>query len=105
MMRVAALILVVLVGLAALPSSAQSKLDVRFGIFVADGNGERFVETNRVPNVAGQTYGWIATIEPLPEAVTWTEELRLPRAPLTWGVPRGPANAVSEDRTAARTNG
>lgn len=105
-MRVAALILIVFAGLSAFPLAAQSKLDVRFGIFVADGSGpERFVETKRVPNVEGQTYGWIATIAPLPESVTWTEELRLPRAPLEWGVPRGPGNAVSDDRTAARTNG
>jgi hypothetical protein len=108
-MHVGALIRRIIVGcavVAALPLVAQPKLDVRFGIFVADGNGrEQFVETDRVPNVEGQSYGWIATMEPLPESVTWTEELRLPRAPLQWGVPSGRGNAVSDDRTAARTSG
>ena len=90
----------------ALPLAAQPKLDVRFGILVADGNGqERFVETAEVPNVDGQSYGWIATIEPLRDRVTWTEELRLPKAPLEWDVGGAPSVAVSEDRTAVRTSG
>ena len=90
----------------ALPLAGQTKLDVRFGILVAGNDGQaEFVETAQVPNVAGQTYGWIATIEPLRDPFTWTEELRLPKPPLEWDVVEGPAVAVSDDRTAARTSG
>ncbi len=89
-----------------LPIAAQAKLEVRFGILVAGSDGqEAFVETAQVPNVVGQTYGWIATLEPLDDPITWTEELRLPKAPLVWDVVEGPAVAVSDDRTAARTSG
>jgi hypothetical protein len=54
-----------------------------------------------VPNRIGQFYGWIATIEPLSEAVVWTEELKLPTPPKVWD---GPAE-ISNDRRAARTSG
>jgi len=105
-MRWVLLVTLALAAAFALPVAAQTKLEVRFGILVADSDGqEEFVETAHVPNVVGQTYGWIATIEPLDEPITWTEELRLPKAPLQWDVLEGPDVAVSDDRTAARTSG
>ena len=86
--------------------AAQPKLDVRFGIMVTNSDGlAEFVETTRVPNVPGQVYGWIASIESSVDRLAWTEELRLPRPPLEWDVIEGPAVAVSEDRTTARTTG
>ena len=110
-MRLAALsivrrITIALAAVMALPLAAQTELDVRFGILVAGSDGEEgFVETAQVPNVVGQTYGWVATIEALEDPITWTEELRLPKAPLEWDVVEGPAVAVSDDRTAARSSG
>jgi hypothetical protein len=88
------------------PSTAQSKLDVRFGIIEIDTGGQAtFVETTRVSNLPGQSYGWVATIEPSAEPISWTEELRLPREPARWELAQGPAQALSDDRTAVRTSG
>jgi len=84
-----------------LSAAAQTKINVRFGMLVAGADGgTQFVETSVVPNVVGQAYGWIATIEPRSEAVSWTEELRLPSPPRMWD-----AQAVSDDRKIARTRG
>lgn len=108
-MHVIALLRRVVVGLAifvALPLFAQAKIEVRFGILAVDAAGqEQFVETDRVPNVVGQSYGWIATIEPLGASVTWTEELKLPIAPLTWDVNGALKVAISDDRTTVHTSG
>jgi hypothetical protein len=94
--------LAVLAWMSALPLAAQTKLDVRFGILVSSADGdEQFVETTRVPNIAGQSYGWFARVEPGAEPVVWIEELKLPAPPKIWDGP----TAVSEDRTTAQTRG
>lgn len=89
------------------PLTAESKIDVRFGILASAGDGTtQFIETSRVPNVVGQSYGWIARIEPRAESVVWFEELKLPRPARVWGVAAGDPNvAVSESRTIAQTRG
>jgi hypothetical protein len=99
----ALLALLALMTIVSSASVAQPKLDVRFGIVVVEPDGQsKFVETAQVPNVVGQVYGWIANIEPSVDPITWSEELKLPKSPLTW--PRGGIN-VSEDRKAAQTRG
>lgn len=99
-------LLVTLACFASVAAAAQPKLEVRFGIIDLDAGGQAtFVETTRVPNVPGQSYGWVATMEPSAEPISWTEELRLPREPARWEVSQGLALALSDDRTAARTSG
>jgi hypothetical protein len=96
--------LVIAIALTCLPApqlTAQAELEVRFGILVAGGGTEtEFVETTRVPNVVGQSYGWRATIAPRPAPFEWFEELRLPTPPREW---EGAA-AISDDRKVAQTH-
>jgi hypothetical protein len=89
------------------PTAAQSNVDARFGILVAAQDGsQRFVETTQVPNVVGQSYGWVARVDPRAQTVSWSEELTLPNAPRVWGGAQGsPDVAVSDDQTAALTRG
>jgi hypothetical protein len=89
------------------PIAAQPNVDARFGILVVAQDGsQRFVETRQVPNVVGQSYGWVARVEPRSESVSWSEELTLPTAPRVWGAAQGsPGVAVSDDRGTALTRG
>jgi len=57
-----------------------------FGILVKDAEGkERFVETDIVPLVENQAYGWIIRLGRGFDKVKWREEFTLPAAPKTWG--------------------
>jgi hypothetical protein len=86
---------------------AQARIDVRFGILEVSPDGRtQFVETTRVPNEVGQAYGWIATLEPSPEPIAWSEELVLPSAPQLWDRRAETGRfAVSDDRTTGLTRG
>jgi hypothetical protein len=84
-----------------------AKIDVRFGILEVGADGRpAFVETRRVPNEIGQAYGWIATLEPSTEPISWSEELVLPSAPQLWDRRSTTGRfAVSDDRTMGLTRG
>jgi hypothetical protein len=96
-----ALLLAALAASAPLSLSSQTNIDVRFGILVAGGGPEAFMETQNVPNVAGQAFGWIATLPANPSPVPWSEELNAPAAPLVWNG----ADVVSTDRKSALSRG
>jgi hypothetical protein len=80
-----------------LETAPQADIEVRFGI-LADA---RFVETTIVPNVVGQSFGWIATLPPHADPIPWSEEFTAPKAPAVWNG----ATHVSPDRKAAITRG
>ena len=97
MVRILSLLLGICVAVSA---SSQSDSGIRFGAFV---DGE-FREAQRIPNTAGHSYGWIATIKPTGDRLRWTERFTLPEAPETWG--QGDGNVeISADRRTATTVG
>jgi hypothetical protein len=97
------LFIVLLSALVLSPLLPQPTLEVRFGILVADDDGSvSFVETTQVPKVAGQAYGWVASVAPREVEIPWSEVLRLPKSPMTWP---SAGTDVSDDRTAGQTRG
>lgn len=57
-----------------------------FGILKTDAEGEdQFIETNEVPAVDGQVFGWTLELQTTRETVHWQEHLQLPAAPADWG--------------------
>jgi hypothetical protein len=87
--------------------TAPPDLKAAFGILVAGADGkDQFVETAVVPNVDGQSYGWLAAVEPAKTPQAWTEEITLPKAPETWGdAEHSPDVTISRDRKTATTRG
>jgi hypothetical protein len=58
----------------------------QFGILRVEADGEeRFVPTDEVPAVDGQTFGWVLEVETSRETLHWQEHLRLPKPPADWG--------------------
>jgi hypothetical protein len=88
-------------------ASAQEGVEAHFGVIaVAKDGSRRLVETTFVPNVPGQAYGWTARLEPRSEAVSWSEEMVLPKPPRIWGGTKDNPNvSVSADRMIALTRG
>ena len=78
-----------------------------FGIIVLDAADDpHFLQTNEVPNVAGQGYGWFVWVGLSNQPVHWTERLTLPRAPDTWGNAATQSNvSISPDGRTAITQG
>jgi hypothetical protein len=104
-------LLVVALALAALKVEvarpAPPEVKAVFGILAVGGDGkERFVETTVVPSVDGQSYGWVAAVEPVKDVQAWTEEITLPKAPESWGdAEHDPDVAISGDHKTATTHG
>jgi len=78
-----------------------------FGLFTpAAGGPPDFEATNRIPNVAGQVYGWILAVKTASPTIRWKEELVLPEAPRSWDDSKSPADhALSADRRVSTTEG
>ena len=53
-------------------------------VFITLNNKVEFKETQRVPLIAGQTYGWILKVK-TDKSVHWKEEFTLPSKPKVWG--------------------
>jgi hypothetical protein len=98
---------VVLLALACayLPAAqSQRGVQVRFGII--DPRDGEFVETTIVPNVPGQSFGWVLTMAPVDQPVRWSEELSLPVPPREWRVDDdGRSVSISDDRKIALSRG
>ena len=58
--------------------------------------GKTFLETEYVPLVEGQPYGWYMLLETNRSTIRFREELRLPGAPVTWGA--NESEQISNDR-------
>ena len=86
------------------PLPAQSGFDVRFGVIKVDANSQpHFVETQRVPNIEGQGYGWIVR-DNIDRPIRWVERLTLPAAPASWGeAGHNSTVVISKDRRTATT--
>jgi len=85
------------------PKAAAANMAVvraEFGLFNLPGSGKpAFVATRKVPLVPGQIYGWVVTVNPTQEEVSWREEFTLPGKPVTWGGPDPNASqTISSDR-------
>ena len=93
-------------GMASIPESIgeQHQTGV-FGIIVSNPQGKKtFKVTNVVPFVEGQGYGWIIKLGAKFEKVKWTEVLRLPAEPRTWGRRQSHGEyQISDDRKVSVT--
>jgi len=73
-----------------------------FGVKITDPDGRsRFLQTDVVPNLESQRYGWFIWVGETQTPIRWTETLELP-GPATWpDVAAATGIAVSPDRRAA----
>lgn len=74
-----------------------------FGILENSGSGVlSFRETDTVPLITGQAYGWIIKVSPKMKSITWKEVFELPDMPETWGREEGLGELqISPDRKVA----
>lgn len=70
------------------------------------GETPRFEPSQRVPNRAGQAYGWVMQVQSAAASLRWQEELVLPQPPRLWddAVTRA-GHQVSPDRRVSVTEG
>jgi len=81
----------------ALPGVVQIE-QAQFGLFKIDDGKATFSPSKTVPLSVNQAYGWVVLLRTKQEKVKWREELTLPAAPATWGVPPANLREVSADR-------
>ncbi|HEX3365825.1 hypothetical protein [Phenylobacterium sp.] len=60
-------------------------LDGHFGVFNTVDGKPAFKEADKVPNKAGQQYGWLVKLKTNKSTVRVREEIRLPAPTNTWG--------------------
>jgi hypothetical protein len=77
-----------------------------FGIITGQAEGQpRFVETDSVPNVEGQSYGWIIPVGDSSSPVSWTEVLTLPAPAAVWsGMGSSSDVSINRDGSSAVTH-
>jgi hypothetical protein len=85
-------------------ATITKSLEIQRSEFVlvnVDGAGRiSLVESNRVPLVTGQGYGWQIFLETDKPRIRWREEFTLPRAPEIWGQGETPVFLSADRRTA-----
>ena len=83
------------------PSHSDSPASM-FGIITTDAAGDpRFVQTDSVPNVAGQQFGWFVWVGESEQSVKWTEFLTLPAAGVWPDAADSPNVSISPDQRTA----
>ncbi|MBW4616259.1 MAG: hypothetical protein KME21_23890 [Desmonostoc vinosum HA7617-LM4] len=78
--------------------------EAEFGIKRVDSEGQTIlVETNKIPLIEGNAYGWRIKLRDYQGEVKWREVLRLPKRPETWSTDNGENFSISTDGTTAET--